>query len=391
MFPTRRITTSGGDVFRDEFSLAFDGTNDFVDCENVLDQGLGDFSISVWFKAGTNIAQYDALCAKRDTNGTGFVMDIRGTDPFLIGFAMTDDSISTRTILGNTSITLDTWNHYIVVVDRTGTNKIYGYLNGVLDINPTNMTTLGSISNTESFGIGGRTVSGSVSNKFVGNISEMAVYNKALSASEVKTLYNGREPYNHKEGVCSSNLQAWYRMGDGRLDQKSTNDLDGGIVTDMVTPTLGSDIFSGRGNFTDNSDNYWSFQNAGGGDNIEIADGVCKYKASGATNGFLEKTGILTVGQMYRIDVDVTLNTGAALIIDDNNPYIKICNASETGRFTVYWKPQNQTKFRLYRHDSTGDAYDQNVNIDNLIVRPVNGNAGALKNFPKSCFKGDTP
>ena len=30
MFPTRRITTSGGDVFRDEFSLKFDGSNDFV-------------------------------------------------------------------------------------------------------------------------------------------------------------------------------------------------------------------------------------------------------------------------------------------------------------------------------------------------------------------------
>ena len=30
MFPTRRIVTSGGDVFRDEYSLAFDGTNDYV-------------------------------------------------------------------------------------------------------------------------------------------------------------------------------------------------------------------------------------------------------------------------------------------------------------------------------------------------------------------------
>ena len=32
MFPTRRITTGGGDKFRDEFSLAFDGTNDYVNC-----------------------------------------------------------------------------------------------------------------------------------------------------------------------------------------------------------------------------------------------------------------------------------------------------------------------------------------------------------------------
>ena len=30
MFTSRRIATMGGDVFRDEFSLAFDGTDDYV-------------------------------------------------------------------------------------------------------------------------------------------------------------------------------------------------------------------------------------------------------------------------------------------------------------------------------------------------------------------------
>ena len=48
-----------------------------------------------------------------------------------------------------------------------------------------------------------------------GNISEIFFYNKVLSASEVATIYNGREPYNHKEGIASGNLQAWWRMGDG--------------------------------------------------------------------------------------------------------------------------------------------------------------------------------
>ena len=31
MFPSRRIATMGSDVFRDEYSLEFDGTNDYVD------------------------------------------------------------------------------------------------------------------------------------------------------------------------------------------------------------------------------------------------------------------------------------------------------------------------------------------------------------------------
>ena len=41
----------GGDVFRDEYSLTFDGTNDHLNCGNVLDIGTADFTLSIWAKA----------------------------------------------------------------------------------------------------------------------------------------------------------------------------------------------------------------------------------------------------------------------------------------------------------------------------------------------------
>ena len=53
MFPSRRATL-GGDVFRDEYSLAFDGTDDSVDCGDAAAFSFGDgsddsaFSISAW-------------------------------------------------------------------------------------------------------------------------------------------------------------------------------------------------------------------------------------------------------------------------------------------------------------------------------------------------------
>ena len=28
-------------------------------------------------------------------------------------------------------------------------------------------------------------------------------------------MYNGREPYNHKEGIASAYLKGWWRLGDG--------------------------------------------------------------------------------------------------------------------------------------------------------------------------------
>ena len=70
---------------------------------------------------------------------------------------------------------------------------------------------------------------GSATDWWGGPISDVAIYNSALTSSQVKTLYNGREPYNHKEGVASGNLAAWWRMGDG-------NDVSGSpdfTISDM--------------------------------------------------------------------------------------------------------------------------------------------------------------
>ena len=70
-----------------------------------------------------------------------------------------------------------------------------------------------------------------------GNISEVAIYNSTLSVSQVKTIYNGREPYNHKEGVASNYLQTWYRMGDNPLDKYP-------LMTDSTNLTVGSNILT---------------------------------------------------------------------------------------------------------------------------------------------------
>ena len=237
MFTSRRITTMGGDKFRDEYSLAFDGSDDYISCGDVLAQGTGTFSISVWFKLNSGIAQYDSLITKRETSTLGWQMDIRGTDPWKIGFAY-DDNTTTKVILGSTSIPEDTWNHYVVVIDRTGANKIIGYLNGVEDASVAAISSLNTISNSAPLSIGGKVEEdASIQNMFVGKISEIAFYDTALTASQVKTLYNGREPYNHKEGIATGNLKAWWRMGDGIENGAGTTIYDMSVNTNNGTMT----------------------------------------------------------------------------------------------------------------------------------------------------------
>ena len=82
------------------------------------------------------------------------------------------------------------------------------YANGVsIATSSTTLDTSGFAQDTNrNFVIGSRNNTGTIEDGIDGNISEVAIYNKALSASEAKTIYNGREPYNHKEGIASANV-----------------------------------------------------------------------------------------------------------------------------------------------------------------------------------------
>ena len=62
-----------------------------------------------------------------------------------------------------------------------------------------------------------------------GNISDVAVYSKELSASEVSTIYNNRNGYNHSTGVASANLTGWWRMGDGVENATGTTIYDASV------------------------------------------------------------------------------------------------------------------------------------------------------------------
>ena len=374
MFPTRRITTSGGDVFRDEFSLAFDGTNDYI--ETSLVPNYTNITVAAWIYC---VADTDtkAIATARDADDDGFIFYMSTGESLYI--KINGDNVSTA------NISVDKW-HHVAFTWNGSTARLYvdgdlessGSISGTMDI-----TTKMEISHD------------TTANHYFwnGKISEIAVYNKKLTNRQIKTLYNGREPYNHKEGIASSNLQGWWRMGDGTFDQKSTNDSDGGIVCDMNNLTLGTDVLGGNGDFSDAS--YWELiNNESGTDQVEISSGVAQFKYDGSndTNGSFRKQGILTVGKMYRIDIDVTANSGCNIYLDEGSPYVKIAPIGETGSFTTYWNA-TKTYLRIYRWENSGDnSYDETATIDNVVVREVTGgNHGRMVNMHPEDFTGDTP
>ena len=128
MFPSRRATL-GGDVFRDEYSLAFDGGTEYIEFPDVNDLGAGDFSIAVWVKAPDITNLY--IVAKRDDAPNRWHLAINSSDYFYF-WSAEDGSTRINLATSSTLTSLEnTWMHLAVSADRDDTSAgISLYING---------------------------------------------------------------------------------------------------------------------------------------------------------------------------------------------------------------------------------------------------------------------
>tara|TARA_Y100001951_G_scaffold95234_1_gene92468 strand:+ start:2597 stop:3901 length:1305 start_codon:yes stop_codon:yes gene_type:complete len=434
MLPTRRITTGGGDVFRDEFSLAFDGTDDFIQLSGSHLAVANNFTIVAWVKRGETGSGHCIYSANDDTSD-GARLFFENNDDLILrlngGSVSSDTSIISEFKAG-------VWYHVAGVYDDDN-NVGAVYANGV------DVTASATASQTRDIGvtttprIGNRADTNSI--LFNGNISEVAIYDKALSASEVKTLYNGREPYNHKEGVCSSNLQGWWRMGDGLLDgnrtfsHTQTNDdsTQDNIISDESNSGLGAELYTFANalstsahestNITsDGATDYTNGFRVFTGTTVELESSITngsshalKYTTDGSSEGFridlsehVDDSGNgLDVGSVYQISVDARhIGTGESQATQSIR-LSETSSLSTTGVTSVIANigksSLNYQTYKLYFiYDDTTTRYfgarETNSNndsgglyIDNLSIKKVNGNAGIMNNFSFEAIEGDTP
>ena len=358
MFPTRRITL-GGDSFRDEYSLAFDGTDDYIGCGTGLtDITSGGFTIGGWYQFAT-VSETHCLFARGDGSDEGYKLEYQyngGSQRFL----------STQTKTGGRnynsySIVLDInrWYHVLWVNGGTGSESAL-YLDNVKVVSNTHSEDILTAS-SEVFDMS-RVVT---ANYLEGKISDVVFYNIALTASQVATIYNGREPYNHKEGVASSNLAGWWRMGDGSIDKFN-------LVGDEVNATLGSDLITDGG--FDGDGSAWTV------DNFSIGSGVATTSTNGAS---IQQSLSISTGDMIKIVAEIKNYTSGSIRYYTGAGTDVSRSFSSDGVHTHYLIA-NSTKVLFYSDNFNGS-------IDNVKVYKVNGNAGAMINMASDDFTGDTP
>tara|TARA_R110002012_G_scaffold4293_2_gene19815 strand:+ start:802 stop:1908 length:1107 start_codon:yes stop_codon:yes gene_type:complete len=368
MFAKGRITTTG-DVFRDEKSLAFDGSNDYVELGGTFSYNV--HSISAWVKPKAILGS-STIFDYRDANNDGILVTLADGD-VVYQIDNTDGHY-------NSVLTLNQWWH-IVATNDGSTSTIY--VNGVsVETADTSGETI-NVSGSAIPRIGARSHT-SADNYFNGNISEVAIYNSALTINQVKTIYNGREPYNHKEGVASGNLQAWYRMGDGVID-------DYALIGDETNTTLGSNLIT---SFTNGS--TYAFDTFSTSDN-NISSAI---ETSGNWAGAASNSLNLTDGEIYKCTFDLTYNSGddtlRVLLVNSANgaatSVVDVVYYTNTNGSNVFYFKVKTTDSTSHLQLGTWHSSDViNFSATNIKLKKVNGNAGYMTNMEAIDIEGDTP
>ena len=238
--------------FINTYSLNFDGSDDYVDISSIAStiNSLSLGTISLWFKS-TN----------KDTTAVLFsVSDLSDASSDILIYTLTSGYVRVQireagsTLLQRTyetDVVDSNWHHLSFVV-ASGSNAIY--IDGV---SVTLASGVGSastqkffsdVNNIDSVKIGENQDSGGHEYPFTGNIDEVAIWDIALDADAVTDIYNSGTPtaLDSDSGNYdnSSNLQGWWRMGDGdtypTITDNSSNSNDG-TMTNMTAGDIEED------------------------------------------------------------------------------------------------------------------------------------------------------
>lgn len=183
---------TGGVTGKYGSSGTFDGSNDYLDGTDDSDYEFGSSTAQLTFSAWvypTTVAPAAAMTVLSKYNSSSnqreYMLQIGTTGR--VQLSLSGDGSAVSTITGNTTLTANTWQHIAATYDVvTDTARVY--LNGQLDREST--ITLSTVyAGTASFHIGAVARSTSTPDLFFsGNIDDVRVYNRQISASDIQSL-----------------------------------------------------------------------------------------------------------------------------------------------------------------------------------------------------------
>jgi hypothetical protein len=174
-------------------SFTFDGSNRYIDLGDVLNPGVGSYTINLWLKVANTSSVYFA--ASKGTQGSGergfsmysgvnsLFVRVNGSDTTAQRAGQTYSGFTNNSSYFQFSLVINRSNNTVLGY-YNGSNQ--GWVNGVDGHTNNSISGFGSISSTFPLAIG-RAVNTYYLN---GNIPIAQIYNRALSAIEVLQNFN---------------------------------------------------------------------------------------------------------------------------------------------------------------------------------------------------------
>ena len=164
-------------------SFSFDGNDDFISVASdpSLDLSAGTFTQSVWIKPDHSDNGYHGVLGYQSAGGAQNRYPgiwVYQQDRIHAGFG---DGTNWNSFITGNVLTPNQWNHVATTFD--GTNYA-AYVNGVQVFSTTDFAGRNPVNSS-------RVDIGRVDNYFSGNIDDVRIYNRALSATEVGVLIDG--------------------------------------------------------------------------------------------------------------------------------------------------------------------------------------------------------
>ncbi|WP_346839595.1 LamG-like jellyroll fold domain-containing protein [Microbulbifer sp. SAOS-129_SWC] len=229
-------------TFSTEKGLSLDGDGDYAEVSDSsdLEFGNGSFTVESWVYADANSAgDYRNIVSKKLGTGTdaGWVLRLGNDNDILKASFLLGDGTNSKGLASDTPLTLDTWNHIAVTVDRvTDTARLY--VNGE-EVKSVSLSGIGSVNSGTVMRIG--TWSTVTNAPWLGEIDEVRVWDKAVSQTEIAANMHKRLD------ASTDGLVAYYTFEgaeDGTAKDMTGNGHDGSLYGDAVISDLGIGVAS---------------------------------------------------------------------------------------------------------------------------------------------------
>ncbi len=226
-------------------ALDFDGTDDYVILSDsaALSPGTGDITVSAWAKTNVLNSAGHWIYSDYGNDNNALVLLRLDTNNLFQAFFRDTGGTQTVSAYNTTALATGTWYHVVAV--KSGKTALI-YLNGVQEASSTN-NSLGTITTNDGkppvIGTYGTTPGGNFN--WNGTIDDFRIYNRALSATEVASLYAQTSITKIKN--AAKGLVAYYPMSEGA--GTTTADATGQGNTGTFGASTGAPTWTTSGKF----------------------------------------------------------------------------------------------------------------------------------------------